>query len=75
MPDLPTLTVTATQMTRITAAFPGATNAEKADAYKAWLRQAIRDYVMLIDRRTLQTKFESDVAAVDSQVNTDLGSI
>lgn len=40
MPDLPTIWVTATQATRITAAF-GSTL-----AYREWLRQAVIDVVL-----------------------------
>lgn len=75
MPDLPTLTVTAAQMARITAAFPGASNAEKAEAYKAWLRDAVRGYVKAHEQNALRIKYEADVAAATGTVDADLGAI
>lgn len=75
MPDLPTLTVTAAQATRIQNAFPGATNAEKAEAYKAWLRNALRGHVKAMERATLYAEFEARMATSEGAVDTDLGGI
>lgn len=69
MPDLPTLTVTTTQATRITTAFGDAA------AYRAWLRQQIKNYVIVHEREALQAKFDADAAASDAQVNADLSTI
>lgn len=51
MPDLPTLTVTQAQMDKITSTFPGATLAEKSQAYKDWLTNRLVDRVYLQERR------------------------
>lgn len=75
MPTLPTLTVTDAQATRIQNAFPGATTAEKVEAYKAWLRQAVRGVVKAQEQDALRTKYEADVAASVTTVDNDLGSI
>lgn len=75
MPDLPTLTVTTAQATRIQNAFPGATQAERVESYKTWLRRAVKDYVVMHERQVLQTKFETDVAASAATVETDLTGI
>lgn len=75
MPDLPTLTVTAAQATRIQNAFPGATQAEKVEAYRAWLRQAIRGEVKAREQRTLQAQFQANIDASSSTVDNDLGTI
>lgn len=37
MPTLPTLELTNDQYAMVVAAFPGDTDAEKAEAYRAWL--------------------------------------
>lgn len=46
MPDLPTLTVSQAHFDRLVAAFPGATLAEKAKAYKDWLTNQLIDKVL-----------------------------
>jgi hypothetical protein len=75
MVQLPTLDVTSAQATRIQNAFPGGTQAEKAEAYRTWLRQAIRQYVVMKERETLQAQYEADVAASAAAVETELGTI
>ena len=49
MPDLPTLTVTQAHFDRLVAAFPGATPAEKAVSYKAWLTNGLIDFVQAVE--------------------------
>jgi hypothetical protein len=75
MPDLPTLTVTAAQATRIQNVFPGATQADRAEAYRAWLRDAVRGLVKAKERESLRLKFEADMAASESTVDNDLTGI
>lgn len=69
MPDLPTLTVTSAQATRIQAAFGG------AEEYRTWLRQAIRGYVTAKEEQNLRVRFDADVQAAVTSVNTDLTGI
>jgi len=45
MPDLPTLTLPQDQFDRVVAAFPGATTADKAAAYKDWLTNRLIERV------------------------------
>lgn len=69
MPDLPTISVTSAQATRIQAAFGG------VEAYRAWLRQAIRTQVIVAERQAITSKYEADVAAAANAVENDLGNI
>lgn len=75
MPDLPTLTVTTAQATRIQNAFPGATQAERVEAYRAWLRQALKGYVTAAEEARLRVRFDSDVQAAVASANSDLTGI
>lgn len=75
MPDLPTLTVTSAQATRIQNAFPGATQAERVEAYRTWLRQALKGYVTAAEEERLRAKFDSDVQAAVASANSDLTGI
>jgi len=49
MPDLPTLTLPQDQFDRVVAAFPGATNADKAAAYKDWLTNRVIERVGFVE--------------------------
>lgn len=57
MPDLPTVTVSAAQATRILAAFKAragvSTQAEAVTAYQAWLTDQVRDVVLTHEGRQL----------------------
>ena len=53
MPDLPTLTVSQANFDRLVAAFPGATLAEKAVAYKAWLTNGLIDFAQAVEARRI----------------------
>lgn len=61
MPDLPTLTLSQAHYDRVVQAFPGATLAEKAAAYKNWLTNNLIDFVQtaetaVIDQAAAQNK-------------------
>jgi hypothetical protein len=62
MPTLPGLDVTQAQYDRIVAAFPGATLAEKAANYKAWLSNNLIDEVERAEARKIE-----DAANLDKQ--------
>lgn len=72
MPDLPTVTVTTTQMNRLIAAFPGATNAEKADAYRAWLKDRLRDYVIRVETRAMDEQHNTAKRSAVQEAETAL---
>lgn len=69
MPDLPTLTVTAAQATRIQNAYGS------VEQYRTWLRQAIRNYVKAMERETLQEQYVADLDASAAAVDSDLTGI
>jgi len=69
MPNLPTVTVTDAQAARITAAYGDAT------AYKAWLKQAIKDYVFRKEAEAITAKAQTDVQTKLAQVESDLGTM
>lgn len=75
MPDLPTITVTSAQAQRIQSAFPGGTQAEKIEAYKVWLREALRSYVIDSEQRTIIDNRNRDIDAVATSVAQDLSTI
>jgi len=66
MPDLPTLTVTAPQATRLLAAF-GTTA-----AYRAWLKAAVRDEVLRRESRRLDEDANTAKRAALAAYETDL---
>ena len=73
MPDMPTVTVTDAQLTRLLAAFPGANGAQKADAYRAFVKRNLREYVLLSEARTLDeqanvTKRDA-LAAIEAELS------
>lgn len=72
MPDLPTLTVTAAQLERLIAVFPGETNAEKADAYREWLRVELRRYVLKAEMNVLQAEQAAERAAATEATIAEL---
>jgi hypothetical protein len=61
MPDLPALTVSQAHFDRIVSAFPGATNADKASNYKAWLTNHLIDFVEMQESRKLQDAAQADM--------------
>lgn len=65
MPDLPALTLSQAHFDRVVAAFPGATLAEKATAYKAWLTNQLIDRVALVEARRVQ---QAHAAAVQTEM-------
>lgn len=56
MPALPTLDVSQAHYDRIVAAFPGATSAEKASAYRTWLTNHLIDEVESVEIRVIQSE-------------------
>jgi hypothetical protein len=75
MPDLPTLTVTTAQATRIQNAFPGANQAERVAAYRAWLREQIKGHVRHVEEEAVRAQCQAQMDAADAQVESDLGTI
>lgn len=62
MPDLPGITgVPQAQFDKIVACFPGATLAEKADAYKAWQINRVLDYVEEVEQRRAQVAIHASL--------------
>lgn len=66
MPTLPTLTVTQAQADRILAAFGD------ANAYKAWLKDRIVDFVATKEAQTRLDQFLADEATKRSTAVTEL---
>lgn len=52
MPELPTITVTDEQATRMLAAFGS------AEAYREWLVEGIKDYVVTQERQAINQRYE-----------------
>lgn len=69
MPDLPTITVTDAQATRILNAFGDAAT------YRAWLRQSVRDYVLSKEATAIRAEQQAKMDAAVAAINTELGSI
>lgn len=63
MPDLPVITLSQAHYDRVVAAFPGATLAAKAAAYKAWLTGHLIDFVALTEARVIDEAANADKAA------------
>lgn len=77
MPTLPTFTIN-NQATwdRIVASFPGTTAQEKSDAYKAWLKIALRNHVIAYEaqqiRLTTDTEVETNSNNIRQQFNDNV---
>lgn len=69
MPNLPTITVTDAQATRIQNAFGG------VEEYKAWLRQSIKEYVVGKEVNVIRSQLQAQVEAKVAQVDTELNGI
>lgn len=63
MPDLPSLTLSQAHYDRVVAAFPGATTADKAAAYKAWLTGNLIDYAATAEARRIDEAANAAKAA------------
>lgn len=77
MPDLPTITVTATQADRLLAAFNGqtaddGTSLTAQQAYKRWLVEQLRAYVLRSEARTLDESHNVSKRAALEQVEAEL---
>lgn len=72
MPSLPTITVTDTQMARITAAFPGATQAEKVEAYRVWLKGQVRREVIRSETAALEEQHTQQMQQIWASVEQDI---
>lgn len=67
MPDLPTLTVSQAHFDRLVASFPGATMAQKAAAYKAWLTNRLIERVMAVESHRIDIQMNEDkIAALEA---------
>lgn len=69
MPDLPTITVTSAQATRITTAFGDVAT------YRAWLREQIKDYVVTKEAEAIYEQATAQMEASAAQVRADLDGI
>lgn len=73
MPDLPTITVTAEQQTRILEAykdmFGTTTNAETVAAYKKMIAQMVRSQVLSYEQSKINTNVAAQHAAAAAEVN------
>lgn len=72
MPNMPTITVSDAQLARITAAFPGNTNAEKVAAYRDWLKAALRDRLATAELAALAETHNAARKAVVDDVESSL---
>lgn len=77
MPDLPTLTVTTNQADRLLAAFDGQYDADgnvltPAQAYRQWLRDGLRAYVLRSEARTIDESHNASKRAALAQVEAEL---
>jgi hypothetical protein len=63
LPNLPDITDIA-KWNRILAAFPGETASEKSDAYKAWLKASLIDYVMRKEQDAATAAVATDVQSL-----------
>lgn len=62
MPDLPAVTLTTAQYSRVKAVIDGDTNAEKAAAYQRMVRDMLRRLVIDADVRAARDTADTDVA-------------
>lgn len=69
MPNLPTLTVTDAQASRITAAFGSVT------AYKQWLKEKIIEHVLDFEDREFDSQYMEQRATRRAQAESDLNSV
>ena len=72
MPTLPTLDVSQAHFDRIVAAFPGATLAEKAAAYQAWLTNSLIAEVERLEHQRIQATATAQVIAAMQAVTDSL---
>lgn len=68
MPDLPAISLSEAHFSRVVAAFPGDTAAEKAAAYRAWVLGYLIDFVRAAEvsahDRAAEAQREAAVAAI-----------
>lgn len=67
MPDLPTLTVTAPQLTKLLTVFPGGAN-----EYKSWLKNTLIDEVQRRSARAIDEESNAAKAAALAQSASEL---
>lgn len=76
MPDLPTVTVTTEQQTRILAAlkqkFGTNTNAETVLEYRRWLIRRLREIVFEAESEGIAQQASSQMANLDQDINGSL---
>lgn len=69
MPNLPTISVTDAQLSRITATFGSAAN------YRAWLKQQIKEAVFQKEADEIMAAAQEQIKSKRSEVDDDLGAI
>lgn len=72
MPTLPTLDVSQAHYDRIVAAFPGATLAEKAANYQAWLINELISEVERLEHERIQTTANQQISTAMAAVTASL---
>jgi hypothetical protein len=72
MPDLPTLTLSQAHYDRVVAAFPGATAAQKAEAYNTWLVNRLIERVESVEIQRIQAEAGRQIDAAIAQLKTSL---
>lgn len=75
MPDLPTITVTSTQAQILLSVFPGATTAEKTEAYREWLRRQLVAHVKDVRRAVIQAEDEARLRESEAKTDAEVGGI
>jgi hypothetical protein len=75
MPDLPAITVTDALLTRLLDAFPGANGAQKADAYRTFVKRSLREYVLLREARTLDEQANASKRAALAAIEAELSGL
>jgi hypothetical protein len=61
VPELPRITITNQEhYDRVVSTFPGATQTDKADAYRKWVVNNLIDRVELFERRQIELEQEAE---------------
>lgn len=72
MPFLPTLEVSQAHWDKIVAAFPGEPGAQKTAAYKAWLTNALIDYLERVEVMNLDASMAKQRQDMIAEVQKSL---
>jgi len=69
MPNLPTVPINNQVLyDRTVAAFPGATGAEKAKAYRIWVRANLRTFVLERETQTLIASKKEQLGVIEEEL-------